>query len=352
MMIKSDNYLAHNGNKLDVLKLVLAVLIVGIHSSTPGMVLRPVLRLAVPLFFIISAYLFFGKQRALPSRSARKRGLLKYGKRILLLYSFWFVLLLPFTADLRQWDVDFGFGTVIEILRCFLFSSTFIASWFLMASLLGVALVWLLASLKVKDRWILVIGSILYAACCLCSSYYGVFSRFPGVVNAYEAYTAIFSSPFNSFPCAVLFVAIGKILAERSLWVSNKMLIASLAVSLVMLYAEFFYTGGCLKVVSDDCYFMLPVVSTCIFMLIGQSKPCHFDLDTKKLRAASTIIYCSHGTLLWWLHKRLVAMGIDAGASMSLLFMFTMTLFITLVLSHIILTLEKRQGLRWLKYSH
>ena len=74
--------MAENGNKFDILKLVLAILIVGIHSTKAGMILRPVFRLAVPLFFIISSYLFFLKQCTLSSWRERYKGLKKYAKRI------------------------------------------------------------------------------------------------------------------------------------------------------------------------------------------------------------------------------------------------------------------------------
>ena len=116
--------MAENGNKFDILKLVLAIFIVGIHSTRAGMILRPVFRLAVPLFFIISSYLFFLKQCTLSSWIERYKGLKKYAKRILLLYLFWFLLLFPFTIYYREWYVDFCPDKLITIARSFFFGST------------------------------------------------------------------------------------------------------------------------------------------------------------------------------------------------------------------------------------
>lgn len=351
-VVTSEQYMAVNGKKFDILKLVLAVLIVAIHSSVAGMWFRPVLRLAVPLFFMISSYLFFSKQRSLSTLAERKRGLLKYAKRILTLYLFWFVLLLPFTIYYRQWYESFSLATILEIARGFLFGSTFIASWFLMASLTGVVIVWLLARWQVSNKWIVGIGVVVYAACCLFSNYYSTIAASSWVVDAYNSYISIFASPFNSFPCSLLFVAIGKVLAEGALSFSRQRLLLLLAVSMVALYVEFIVACHYCVVVYDDCYFSLPVACTCIFVLIGQSRPCELSIDARKLRACSTIIYCSHATVVSCLGSLLRHQGIDQPSNGWLLCIFFTALALSTGLSLLFLNLEKRKPFHWLRYSH
>ncbi len=349
--------MAVNGNKYDILKLLLAILIVAIHSTVAGMVFRPVLRLAVPLFFIISSYLFFLKQSTLSTRKERCRGLRKYAKRILMLYLFWFVLLLPCTIYYREWYVDFGPEKLLVIARSFFFGSTFIASWFLMASLMGVTIVWLLASWKMRNGWIIGFGAVIYVLCCLVSNYYSLFSSSPRFTAAYNGYIDIFTLPFNSFPSSILFVGIGKILAEKQFAVSNKLLWCLLFVSLVLLYVEFFITQHYCKVLYDDCFFMLPVTCTCIFMLIGQSRPCKMNVDTKKLRSYSTVIYCCHGTILSLGHslEHLILNGnngIKAPSAIVPILLFLIAIALSVSLAEIIMTLEHRRHLGWLRYSH
>lgn len=75
---------------LDAAKFVMAVMVVGIHTlGRYG--IYPLFRIAVPLFFMISSYLFFS--------NTEKRGNLRYLKnfciRNLKLYIFWFVVLMP-----------------------------------------------------------------------------------------------------------------------------------------------------------------------------------------------------------------------------------------------------------------
>lgn len=48
------------GTKIDLIKFILAILVVMLHILDYG-VLAPLFRCAVPLFFTISAYLFFNK---------------------------------------------------------------------------------------------------------------------------------------------------------------------------------------------------------------------------------------------------------------------------------------------------
>lgn len=59
---------------LDVVKFIMAIMVVGIHTlGRYG--IYPLFRIAVPLFFMISSYLFFS--------NTEKRGNLKYLKKIL-----------------------------------------------------------------------------------------------------------------------------------------------------------------------------------------------------------------------------------------------------------------------------
>ena len=59
---------------LDVAKFIMAIMVVGIHTlGRYG--IYPLFRIAVPLFFMISSYLFFS--------NTEKRGNLKYPEKIL-----------------------------------------------------------------------------------------------------------------------------------------------------------------------------------------------------------------------------------------------------------------------------
>ena len=68
-------------NAIDIMKLVLAVLVMVIHSGADKTIISPVLRTAVPLFFVISSYFFFSKNQRLLSKKERNAALGKLVKR-------------------------------------------------------------------------------------------------------------------------------------------------------------------------------------------------------------------------------------------------------------------------------
>ena len=59
-----------NYDIFDLAKFILSLFIVSLHSGIVPDILIPVIRTAVPLFFMISSYLFFEKKSALAENSA------------------------------------------------------------------------------------------------------------------------------------------------------------------------------------------------------------------------------------------------------------------------------------------
>ena len=352
--ITSSKYLTYNSKKIDILKFVLAILVVGIHTLDPETMLRPILRIAVPMFFIISSYLFFLKQSNLYTHIERRRALKSYVIRILKLYLFWFIIWLPLTVRDRGWASNFNIYTPLEIIRGFLFGSTFKASWFLMASLIGVAIVWYFTERKVRDRCLLILGVVAYSFCCLTSSYHNLLFSSPLMHKVYSNYALMFSDPINSFPVSLLFVVLGKILAQSEIYVKRTKLVGTLLLSLIVVYVEFFLTSYFGFALFDDCFFFLAPVSLCLFILVGQSKSRNTSFDTRGLRASSTIIYCSHASIakLIYLSGAFELFGVGNKTAAFYVLLFTFTLLSAILLSSMLLYLEKRKGLKVLQYSH
>lgn len=351
-MILSNQYIKFNSRQIDLLKFVLAVLVVGVHTlSSVDFIGRPILRLGVPIFFIISSYLFFLKQESCASAQKRKQGLIKYVKRILKLYLFWFVVLFPITVYYNKWHINPSLDTMVIIVQNFFFNQTFLGSWYLMALILGIALVWALGEIRVNDVWIVIIGILLYLLCCMSTNYNSLVAKVPLLNQTLKSYEMVFSMPHNSFPAGILFIAMGKILAQHSFHVPNKFLFIAAFVLFVLLYCEFFWVKSFGEIFSDDCYLMLPPLCLCLFMLIGQNEKYKFEFNTKPPRAYSTIIYCSHISIAFCLYGMLrnyVEYNTTAYQIMS----FLITLALSSVLAFLILKLEKRRHFCLLNYSH
>ena len=350
MKISSAQYIKHNGSEIDLLKFVLAIFVVGIHTSAVNFIGRPVFRVGVPIFIIISSYLFFVKQKTCATAPERKQGLVRYVKRIMKLYLFWFVFLLPVTVH-KKWCVNPGFDTLVDVVRKFFFDSTFSGSWFLMALVLGLPVVWFLNEKKIHDFWILALGIMLYLLCCMTSVYRPLVANVPWLAQLLDSCETVIVCPHNSFVVGILFLAMGKMLAQRSFYVPNAVLIVMTVVSLVLLYGEYFFIKSMYKVTNDDCFLMLSPLSVCLFMLVGQNARFRLNFDTKPLRTYSTIIYCSHISVAYCLYQVLINF-VKYKSAIYYLSLFSATLLLVLLLSYVLLRLEKRDSLHWLKYSH
>lgn len=128
---------------VDLSRVVLAFMVVCIHASLFPKYLIPYLRLSVPLFFMITSFFFFRKTASMQDSSEKTAYLKKFVIRNLKLYFFYFILLLPVTLMKRQWFSEGIIKGLLHFFRSLVFGSTFVASWFIMASVIGVAIIFL-----------------------------------------------------------------------------------------------------------------------------------------------------------------------------------------------------------------
>lgn len=345
----SNNYCQSDGKRFDVLKIVLAIFIVAIHTAPLSIPVLPLFRLAVPAFFILSSYFFFSKQTRFLSEEEKTYALKRFINRYLKLYFFWFLLLLPVTVIVRKWYVNPGFDTVLSIFQCFLFGSTFRASWFLMAALIAIVFIWYFSK-WINDKWLILLGIVFYLFCCLTSNYYSLLENSDMMIDAYEKYKSIMFAPYNSFPVAFLFVMCGKILAERSISIPQHFLLIILIVSLILLCGEYCLIKKCNLFIADDSYLFLVPSSLFAFMFIGQSR-WTFETDSKEMRKASTIIYCCHASYASIANFFLEQCDIESQYLYYVIW-FVITLLVSFLTVVIILRLEKCPYWGFLKYAH
>lgn len=119
---------------LDILKVCMSILVVGIHThfwlALPvfGGLLDLLNVCAVPTFLAISSFLFFSKISKEPARE--KEALISYSKRLLILLLVWEVVMLPVSIP------AFYIGAPwYKIIFRILFASTFGGLWFIKALL-------------------------------------------------------------------------------------------------------------------------------------------------------------------------------------------------------------------------
>ena len=283
-----------NYDFLDLLKFILSVCVVSIHSQFIPNILKPWTRLAVPIFFMISSYLFFDKLKNVENYKNKNDILKKYIKRNLILYLFYFILLIPITLYVRQWfDNGVVFG-IIFFIRSFLFGSTFIASWFIIASVEAITIVFLLSK-KINTKILLIISLVINLFCCMASNYGDLMENINFIDNFYSVYQNIFLEPYNGWPVAILWTAVGKLFAEKKLEIKNARIY--LLISMILLYVEYKIINliGCSY--TDDCYVFLIPTGFLIFYLSLKCDTIHIK-NSMFFRKTSTIIYAVHGSLI------------------------------------------------------
>ena len=138
---------------IDIAKFVMAILVVAIHvrpftGQTAFVYDDIIARIADPLFFQITAFLFFEKIFAQISGDLRPgmswRMLGHYMKRILALYTAWFVIYAPVVLPRTWQECGNTRGMLLALLKKYWLSGYYGAMWFMTALLLAMPLVFIL----------------------------------------------------------------------------------------------------------------------------------------------------------------------------------------------------------------
>ena len=82
---------------LDLTKFILSFFVLAIHAYIFPHILYPWLRIAVPMYFVMSSFFLFSKIR-ITGEESRKAIVRNYITRQMKFYLFWFIALLPITV--------------------------------------------------------------------------------------------------------------------------------------------------------------------------------------------------------------------------------------------------------------
>lgn len=328
------------GNKLDVLKLALALLILCLHSDAFPVYCRPLFRMAVPLFFIMSSYFFFFKLRFISHEKERIHALVFYLKRLFFLKLFWtFVFFAPNSHQRRWSNHDFP-NSLYFFFKDLIFSSTFQASWFLSATIIATAvLYWLIYKAKIADWVIVAISIIIYLFCCRVSTYMCLFPANSALDAFLDYYKLFIGNPYISFPAAFVWIIIGKIFAYHQFKIKIWQLALLSIIFLTMVYIDYFHVCQSCEILHDDCFVSLLFICPSLFLLLVKMPDINISC-ARLLRKMSVIIFCCHGTFLW-IFKHLVS-----SRPMVLLFALISCLIVGVFIIHY------SDRFRILRYSH
>lgn len=333
---------------LDLTKLILSFMVVAIHTGLFSPYLYPWVRLAVPLFFMISSFLFFKKVNSCQHSKEKVQALKTFVVRNLKLYAFWFVVLFPISGFLRGWFEMDGEDAVVNIIINFFIGGTFVASWFISALLIGVIVIFIAHKNNMNNTLLFVIGVILYLLISIRSSYMFVFRDWTSMLYKVATYEAYMNSPINSFPAGIPWIIFGKLFADGYFSkIKIKPSAITLGVGSVLLFTEWFLVKHFSQKFDKDFYLMLLPCCLAIFNILIQLKPINLKY-AKEMRKISVFVFASHGSLAPCLRYAFKYIGF----TMPSVVIYLLTLIICVGAAILVLLLGKYKYLSWLKYSH
>lgn len=319
---------------LDILKFIMALLVVAIHSeavndiSVVNEVTLPLINCAVPVFFVISAYLVFRKIRT--EEISPNRSLVHFTKRLILLYTFWMVVQMPLVLHTRHyWEMDF-----VEFVHNFLLDitlrSTFHGAWFLSALVVGVWMIYIVSKVA-GDKVIWIIPFLLtmyvYHAHELPVEYQGIWNW----------YNDCIVNPQNSFPVSLFWISLGYIMANPKV----TGILKKRETGYVLMV---FIAAWIVSIFRIDLRFLM-VISLFVasFNLELEYKPVY-----KFMRQSSILIFILHFVFIGIFRLALP----NVTCLQHGLILFSVLIALCLLSSIVILRLKSHKYFSWLKYSY
>lgn len=344
MSVKTNN-LTQSKDKydaFDLAKYILSFFIVAIHVNLFPQYTYPWLNIAVPLFFMMSAFLLTKKINKEPEN--KDKIIKKFVIRQLQLYLFWFILLLPITIDTKKsW---FNEGIPMGIYRCIshtLLSSTFITSWYIVASIWAVLIIWKFCS-KVDSKKLTIIFTIIYIICCFRSSWIVRLNTIPIIETTIRYFETILVNPTFSIPVALFWVNLGKLFAEDKIKIPSKKthIISTISFG-ILLYVEWLISVKYEARYVSSCFFFLAPLVTCIFAFLLNWKITLKNGYT--LRKISVITYPLHASVL-----RIITPIINNHITNSTIALFV-NFATTIIICHLVYVLFKNiTKLKWFNF--
>lgn len=302
-------------------------------------------RIAVPFFFVCTGYLVFRKTN--PDSFSLAVGI-KYAKKTYTLYLIWTLIYSPLIINEIIFHVKgIAYGSLRFILD-FLFVGSYIHLWYLNASAFAVLLISILLHKKVKIPLIVGSGIALYLIGLLPQSYFGLFEKlkvYPMIWNSAKLFGNIIKTTRNGLFEAFLFVGLGMLLAYRPFQLSAKGSAIGLICSMVLMLFEVAILKHCKWIREYDMYLFLVPASFFLFYFVT-----HISLEGRSLyrylRLSASLVFFTHLEVDFFVGRIYAWVGIDA-AKTSL--QFITTLVLSIIVSHMIITLSKCRYLGWLK---
>ena len=343
------------GNSYDLLKFIMALLIVAIHTNAfygPWFCtwVQPVVYIAVPVFFVLSSMFFFIKVR---KKISQRFSILKqYIKRICTLYCFWFIMNIPFIQNDHHYFIDAVGGDFVRLILDILLRYTFSGSWFFSSLALAVVIYTVFLKFKYVLNCILTCSVILL----LYISWHDILP--PDYVVFYGWLQTVLREELSLTICSSLgWVGIGVWFSSDNM---QKIIIKARNIKAVLwlllsLFTTILYVFNCsfgLKWLN----IILIIVLTCLYVITAGSMKIKQNMTLYKLRKMSVLFFMLHFIIIFtssFIIKRITQLEyVSLADYVGFISGYLIVLSICYISSSIILKLSGYKRTRWLSLSY
>ena len=349
---------------IDIAKFVMAILVVAIHvrpftGQTAFVYDDIIARIADPLFFQITAFLFFEKIFAQISGDLRQGMswcmLGHYMKRILALYTAWFVIYAPVVLP-RTWQECGNIrGMLLALLKKYWLSGYYGAMWFMTALLLAMPLVFILTK-YLGSRLCLLLSAPWFLLTVARMEYCSITDGWQVAGYFDSAIYGIFGWYGNGLTYGFFFCALGMWIAYKRTLGGQKndsrdFALPSL-ISFLLLIIESYVirdkglgqSFGAMFFLIPTSYFLLQwLLSVDIFEKMGEQSRKRLDCDCAHMRRLSILIFTIHYGVMEGLQYMV---GKYTTYVWNATVLYFVVLVVTIVLAELILLAQKK--IKWL----
>lgn len=343
-MMHKNNY-----DLIDLIKLISAYAVVAIHAELLGDFIYPYVRLAVPIFFICTGYFTFIKLDSISTKKEKIATYKKTVKRYLALYLFWFTIMLPYTVYVRGYYKKSSYAFLKEFIKDFVFGSTFRASWYIMACIIGISIIFRL-SFIMNNRTIIIVTLPFYIFATFCSELQMFYKEYPMIDSVIQKIISATGLPYTNFMVSLIYIVIGReIVTLGTEKIKNnryKYLIFSI-LSAILLFAEYnFLSYKNYLVFNCDCYFSLVICSSFIVLFaLGSEQAVPY---AKTIRKISTITYFIHIPMIS-VYK--IIFKVLKITDINNVLLFITVVVSSFIISNVIIYLREKKRLKILMYA-
>lgn len=295
---------------LDYFRIVAAFMIIAIHTSpllsidnTADFIFtRIIARIAVPFFFMVTGFFVFDTEGE--NIIARSDVFRKLVIKTLKIYGLAILLYLPvniYTGYFSNKDV------LSNVFKDTVFNGSLYHLWYLPASILGVAIIYVLSN-KLGNKCVLIVTCILYVIGLFGDSYYGIAAGIPIIRSFYGILFSVFDFTRNGIFFTPLFLVLGSIIGKQHNESKKNKYILGFTISMVFLLLEgmLLHYSGLQR--HDSIYLMLGVTMYFLFNILLLWR----GSGNKNLRTISMIMYIIHPLVIILIRGMAKVLGLQA----------------------------------------